>query len=762
MKSKIFLSIVAALLICMGIEAQSIQRAVQPAAGGTLAGGSNQLSFTIGETMIPTLAAGSNMITQGFQQPGEQLLTGAITGTSFCAGSTVGIPFNAVDIGGGNSFTAQLSDASGSFASPVNIGTVSGNASGTIMATIPQNTAAGTAYRIRIVSSFPALTATDNSGSPAGLVVALSPNLWIGGNGNWSTPGNWCANVVPVSNANVLINAGNPQLDVDYSVAGTLRLEGSAAFTVLPLKTLDISPGGNASFGGRPVTFKSDITGYASLGQVRGTLSGATNVTAERYIPNNGFRSWRLLSVPTFGSQTIKQAWQENNAPLANATPNYGTQITDAGSNQATSQANGFDAAASASSMLRWNGTGWTGAVNTNATAISSQKAWFLFVRGERSKGITGQTIDASATTLRTNGSVYTGTQTTTVPSNSFTLVGNTYLSAINFTQLTRNNVNNLFYIWDSKKLNGNSLGAYQTFSGTNGYLCMLAGGSYALGQPNTTIESGQGFFVVGGPLAGGGTITLNESAKISGTSGNLGFRPAPLVKIDSRLYNSDGEMRDANTVVFNVAYSREIDKDDAPKMGNPAENFAVARNSRLLAIEGTQPLSNNDSIVFHMWNMKQQQYRLELVTANLAEEGMEAQLEDNYLKTNTPVNLNGNTSVNFAVNADAASKAANRFRIVFRKIPTAVEVKQGYAIAPNPVTNALMNVQFHAQPAGRYNLQVYTADGKAVYSRFISHPGGSMNHTLALPNKLAAGIYSLSVTETKSGRSAVLSLMAE
>ncbi len=37
--------------------------------------------------------------------------------------------------------------------------------------------------------------------------------------------------------------------------------------------------------------------------------------TIERYIPNNNFRSWRLLSVPTYGSgQTIRQAWQEGDA----------------------------------------------------------------------------------------------------------------------------------------------------------------------------------------------------------------------------------------------------------------------------------------------------------------------------------------------------------------------------------------------------------------------------------------------------------------
>lgn len=63
----------------------------------------------------------------------------------------------------GNVFTVQLSNASGSFATPVTIGTLtSTDSSGTILATIPGNTLSGTGYRIRVVSSSPLSGATDN------------------------------------------------------------------------------------------------------------------------------------------------------------------------------------------------------------------------------------------------------------------------------------------------------------------------------------------------------------------------------------------------------------------------------------------------------------------------------------------------------------------------------------------------------------------------------------------------------------------------
>ncbi len=157
------LSIIAyCLLLTASSFGQSISRKVISTAGGTLTGGSSQITFNIGETVIPTLSAGGSIITQGFEQPGEQIRTGTIATLNLCAGNAVSVPFNAIDIGGGNTFTAELSDASGSFAVPVSIGTLAGNASGTISATIPALTPAGIGYRIRVVSSSPGAKGTDN------------------------------------------------------------------------------------------------------------------------------------------------------------------------------------------------------------------------------------------------------------------------------------------------------------------------------------------------------------------------------------------------------------------------------------------------------------------------------------------------------------------------------------------------------------------------------------------------------------------------
>ena len=80
-----------------------------------------------------------------------------------CVGSSLNVPFTiegAYDAG--NAFTAQLSDASGSFASPVTIGGLTSTFAGTINVVIPANTIPGNGYRIRVVGSNPVVTGSDN------------------------------------------------------------------------------------------------------------------------------------------------------------------------------------------------------------------------------------------------------------------------------------------------------------------------------------------------------------------------------------------------------------------------------------------------------------------------------------------------------------------------------------------------------------------------------------------------------------------------
>jgi hypothetical protein len=81
----------------------------------------------------------------------------------------------------GNVFSVQLSDSTGSFASPLVIGTKADTVSGTIACTIPANLVPASGYRLRVVTSAPASVGADN-GSDL-VIVALPTRYAVTGDG---------------------------------------------------------------------------------------------------------------------------------------------------------------------------------------------------------------------------------------------------------------------------------------------------------------------------------------------------------------------------------------------------------------------------------------------------------------------------------------------------------------------------------------------------------------------------------------------------
>jgi hypothetical protein len=158
-------------------------------------------------------------------------VNGITTGTvisNLCIGSAVSVPFTisagAVFIAG-NIFTAQVSDAAGSFANPVNIGTLTGTSSGTINATLPANLQASGNYRIRVTASSPSgvNAPVPLIGSDNGSNISISTNC-----GALSFDGN--DRVVIPHNAAYNFGTGNFTLEAWVKIAS-----GTSTATALPL-----------------------------------------------------------------------------------------------------------------------------------------------------------------------------------------------------------------------------------------------------------------------------------------------------------------------------------------------------------------------------------------------------------------------------------------------------------------------------------------------------------------------------------------------
>src|SRR6476620_10764560 len=150
MKIKIRLYILILLSVeSLNLSAQSLTTSVLPSGGSSSSTDGIQMSFTVGQSFLPTtLVNGIATITQGFQQPELQVWTSYL-GTMIFPGKELKVPYKASGIiSYNNTYTAELSDREGNFDRPVNIGTFRANMNGEILAKIPSNTIAGNKYRV--------------------------------------------------------------------------------------------------------------------------------------------------------------------------------------------------------------------------------------------------------------------------------------------------------------------------------------------------------------------------------------------------------------------------------------------------------------------------------------------------------------------------------------------------------------------------------------------------------------------------------------
>lgn len=264
-----------------------------------------------------------------------------ITGSPFCVsastGASVSVPFTSVGtFNAGNVYTAQLSNASGSFASPVSIGTVTSTAnSGTIAATIPAGTAAGTGYRIRVVSSNPVVTGTDNT---VNLTVQVPAAIT-------TQPSTTVQNLCQGSAATAL------------SVAATGTTLTYQWYSNTTATTSGGTPVGTSSASYTPVTTATGTLYYycvvsAACGaSVTSNVSGAVNVTA---IPSAPAGTINISANPSCGAATLTYS-----APNANI---Y-WQTTATGTSTANPTTSSFTSLATAGTYTRYvrelSGTCW-------------------------------------------------------------------------------------------------------------------------------------------------------------------------------------------------------------------------------------------------------------------------------------------------------------------------------------------------------------------------------------------------------------------
>lgn len=468
-----------------------------------------------------------------------------------------------------------------------------------------------------------------------------------------------------------LIVSNSVGLVVSNVIGDTLNITGNLTFGT---PTASLTTGNN-------ITLKSTINGTANVGYVNPQNRITGKFIVERYI-NTGTdkslgqhgKAWIHLATPTIGS-TILESWQESGittgkTPIANNLNGFGTLLTTGYNNV---PANGFDlytaAGPSIKTFIAANSNYDKGPVSTNVP-VYNENGYMVMVRGDRS--IYTSTAPAIPVVLRTKGEIITGTtKEIKIPANKWASIGNPYASKIYISKIQMNEVDEFISLWDPKLGGAYGLGAFQTLykDGAN-YYAIPGGGSYGYG-PVTFIESGQAFFVQ--TTNKEGSVYFTEDAKILSVKSNFergGRTDSEVSSLRTSLFalgSGEAVLSDGAMLLTSDSFSNGIDEMDARKMANSAENFSIFSSGNNLALESRQTITSNDTIFFNMTGMRAQNYRLQFVAKKLGLPGMEAWLEDNFLKTKTPVSLSDSTTIEFAVTNQEGAAAANRFMIIFK-----------------------------------------------------------------------------------------------
>lgn len=569
------------------------------------------------------------------------------------------------------------------------------------------------------VPFYPIIGATASAKS---IVVKSGASLTLNSIGNLSVLGNVNIEGTLTNNGKIILNGTSaqsfPGATATINGMNKLEIKNTEAGVILN-KSINITEeliptSGLLALGNFNITLISSATTTASVTQAQSTSSfsyGTGRFVVERYINiGNGAgmhpKSWQFLAAPvqSEATATIKANWQENNTtPIG-----YGTWLTDAAGIAA-----GFDASSSAPSMKSYNqiADSWVSVGNTNKP-ISEKRGYMVYIRGDRSV-TTVNGVATSPTNMRIKGKIYDAQQappsTSIGAANRFESIGNPYASAIDFEALLAANpgLDPVFYVWDPTIAGSFASGGYQTFSAATEYKGMGIGNLYKADEIFTAIQSGQAFFVKSS-AAGSTTVTFNELIKTSEHKLVNRTGPSQIQSIRT-IIKSDAQNRaDAVTAVFDEAYSNLVDGNDALKFGNSAENISLARGAKKLAVEARSKLSASDTLYYQLTGLQQQAYRLEFEIQNLQHTGLTAILIDKFLNTTTNINLSDSSSYPFTVTSVAASKAVDRFMMVFRAIAGPLPVN---FISVSANRNAQKSITVSWKVANEINIEKYVVE---------------------------------------------------
>ena len=157
----------------------------------------------------------------------------------------------------------------------------------------------------------------------------------------------------------------------------------------------------------------------------------------------------------------------------------------------------------------------------------------------------------------------------------------------------------------------------------------------------------------------------------MSGQRSVLRANDATLKMLKLYLRDSQSRVLDGNIVAFDSNSQYAVDENDALKLLNFGENTGVFNNGRLLAIDARTAVNADDTIQYHITNLRQQHYTLAFVPTSLQHTDLMAFLVDKYADVEWPISFTDTTIYHFDIDNQIASRQADRFYVVFKTVRT-------------------------------------------------------------------------------------------
>lgn len=567
-------------------------------------------------------------------------------------------------------------------------------------------------------------------------VTQMGTNNWLGTSDNlWNNAANWSAGV-PNGYSNITVSSGNVVLNTNHTIYNgtSLTLSGTSTLTINPTRTLTIA--GTADFGGKLVTVKSDATGTGAIGQISGTLTNASNVSVERYIPASASKKYKFLSSAV---STTVEDWRNEIFITGGGASNEFSQV---GNNNI--KLNGLDWTLSGSpSMYGYTENLNSGSLNSRWVAITNSsnsitlgKGYRTFIRGDRSQaGVLDNSIATqSEVTITSVGTINQGS--TTLPTtyngagtdNGWNLVGNPYPSSIDWnatTGWTKTNVSGSIYIYNPTS---NSYGSFDGTTSTNGV--------------TRYISSGQGFFVR--TTGASPILSCTESVK-SGNAGADLFKTENENMLRIRLIKNIANY-DETVIRFYEGKQNEFSEtDDVRKLMNPTINiYSYFGDSQNVAINYLNPSNLKNSVVKLSAMVNETgNYKLDFSGINSFSSTPYITLKDNYLNTKT--DLKAKETYSFDVTSDVNTNKDGRFEISFTEYPTATyeNLDNEFSINtyPNPV-NDILNINISNSEQKNYTFVIYNTAGAEIFKGKLTNNINQLNI-----ENLDNGVYILKIS---------------